>query len=182
MLIDIDGDIEIDDAYMGGKKEGKRGRGSENKTPFIAVVEKRKNRPQRIQLRCVECFSKAVISEYAKKNLSPSCAVTSDNLSCFRGVADAGRSHVSYTTSKMDKAEKDVVFKWVDTILGNIKTAISGTFHSIGKAYVQRYLAEFEYRFNRRNNLGAMIDRLAWISLRSAPKTYASLKIAELSG
>ena len=37
----LSGNVEIDDAYWGGKKKGgKRGRGSENKTPFLAAVEK----------------------------------------------------------------------------------------------------------------------------------------------
>ena len=178
----LDGDLEMDDAYMGGKKAGKRGRGSENKTPFIAVVEKRENRPQRIHLRCVACFSREAIKRYAINNLSPSCSVTSDNLSCFRGVTDAGCKHFPHTTSKMDKKRKNELFKWVDTILGNIKTAISGTFHAIEERYVPRYLAEFEYRFNRRSKMADMIERLAYVSLRSAPKTYASLKLAETSG
>ncbi len=178
----LEGDIEIDDAYMGGKKAGKRGRGSENKVPFLAVVEKRENRPQRIHLRCISGFSRQAVKDYAKKSLSPKCSVTSDNLSCFRGVADAGCKHLPHTTSNMDKLQKDEIFKWVDTVLGNIKTAISGTFHAIREPYVPRYLAEFEYRFNRRSKLGDMIERLAYVSLRSAPKTYASLKLAETSG
>ncbi len=82
----------------------------------------------------------------------------------------------------MDKEQKDELFKWVDTILGNIKTAISGTFHAIRERYAPRYLAEFEYRFNRRFKMADMIQRLTYVSLRSAPKTYASLKLAETSG
>ncbi len=35
----LEGRIEIDDAYLGGEKAGKRGRGSENKTSFIAAVQ-----------------------------------------------------------------------------------------------------------------------------------------------
>ena len=38
----LSGNIEIDDAYWGGRKKGKRGRGSPNKTPFVAAIEKRK--------------------------------------------------------------------------------------------------------------------------------------------
>jgi Zn ribbon nucleic-acid-binding protein len=35
----LDGRVEIDDAYLGGERPGKRGRGSENKIPFIAAVQ-----------------------------------------------------------------------------------------------------------------------------------------------
>jgi len=52
----------MDDAYLGGEKEGKRGRGSENKLPFVAAVETREGRPQRLQFRRVEGFTKDAIA------------------------------------------------------------------------------------------------------------------------
>ena len=55
------GDVEIDDAYWGGRKKGKRGRGSENKTPFVAAVEKVDGKPSRIKLNVVSRFSKVEI-------------------------------------------------------------------------------------------------------------------------
>ena len=54
----LSGDIELDDAYWGGKKRGKRGRGSENKTPFVAAVEKIDGKPSRIKINVVSRFSK----------------------------------------------------------------------------------------------------------------------------
>ena len=42
--------------------------------------------------------------------------------------------------------------RWVNTILGNIKSALRGTYHAIRPKYAQRYLAEFEYRFNGCNS------------------------------
>jgi ribosomal protein L37AE/L43A len=35
----LDGRVEVDDAYLGGERPGKRGRGSENKVSFIAAVQ-----------------------------------------------------------------------------------------------------------------------------------------------
>jgi ISXO2-like transposase domain len=51
-------------------------------------------------------------------------------------------------------------FKWVNTALGNIKAAIAGTYRAINTKHVPRYLADLEYRFNRRYDLTAMIPRL----------------------
>ena len=48
-------------------------------------------------------------------------------------------------------------FRWVNTILGNIKNALRGTYHAIRPKYAQRYLSEFEYRFNRRFDLPDII-------------------------
>ena len=62
-------------------------------------------------------------------------------------------------------------FRWVNTMLGNLKTAITGTFHSIRRPYVPRYLAEFQWRFNRRARLADMVDQLLFRS----PNNYTGL-------
>ena len=69
---------------------------------------------------------------------------------------------------------------WVNTALGNIKVAITGTYRAINSKHVPRYLAEFEYRFNRRYDLAAMIPRLTWAAVRTAPMPYRLLKLAEV--
>ena len=48
---------------------------------------------------------------------------------------------------------------------GNIKTALRGTYHAVRPKYAQRYLAEFEYRFNRRFDLPDIIPRLVYVAL-----------------
>ena len=176
----LSGRIEIDDAYMGGKNiGGKSGRGSENKTPFIAVVETTPSgAPVRIQLRVVEAFSNDALEKYAKLSLEPGCHVLSDGLACFGAVKKAGCTHEPKVTTG-DKALADSVFKWVNTILGNLKTATTGAFHGISAKYLPLYLAEFEYRFNRRYKLGDMIERLAYVALKTPPRTEKFIKSAE---
>ena len=77
-------------------------------------------------------------------------------------------------------AAKTPAFKWVNTALGNIKAAITGTHRSVSAKHVPRYLAEFEYRFNRRYDLAAMIPRLTSASVRTPPMPYHLLKLAEV--
>ena len=78
------------------------------------------------------------------------------------------------------KAARTPAFKWVNTALGNIKAAITGTYRAINSKHVPRYLAEFEYRFNRRYDLAAMIPRLTWAAVRTTPMPYRLLKLAEV--
>ncbi|WP_419592399.1 transposase [Thiolapillus sp.] len=67
-------------------------------------------------------------------------------------------------------------------MLGNVKNSITGTFHSVSLKHVPRYLAEFEYRFNRRFQLDDMIERLACVGLRTPPMPYRFLRMAEIGG
>ena len=69
-----------------------------------------------------------------------------------------------------------------NTVLGNLKTAIAGTLKSVRPRYAYRYLAEFQYRFNRRFDLAGMLNRLACVAVRTAPRPYKSLKIAHMAG
>src|SRR5215469_9358234 len=76
------------------------------------------------------------------------CSVVSDGLQCD-SVADAGYTHPVVKTGSGPKAARTPAFKWAYTALGNIKAAITGTYRAINRKHVPRYLAEFEYCFNR---------------------------------
>jgi hypothetical protein len=52
-------------------------------------------------------------------------------------------------------------FAWINILLGNLKTALSDTYHAFNhKKYAHRYLAEYPYRFNRHYDLKAILPRL----------------------
>src|SRR6202046_1689687 len=176
------GRVEIDDAYLGGERSGgRRGRGAPGKTPFVAAVETTtEGKPVRLKLRRVTSFCATSIAGFAKRSLDPNCSVVSDGLQCFASVADAGCAHQVIKTGSGPKAARTPAFKWVNTALGNIKAAITGTYRAINSKHVPRYLAEFEYRFNRRYDLAAMIPRLTWAAVRTIPMPYRLLKLAEV--
>jgi hypothetical protein len=61
-------------------------------------------------------------------------------------------------------------FRWLNVLLGNLKTALSGTHHAFKFAkYARRYLAEVQYRFNRRADMAAMVPRLAVAVAQTRP-------------
>ncbi len=70
-------------------------------------------------------------------------------------------------------------FQWVNTMLANIRTAVVGTYKSVSKKHMVRTLAEFEWRFNHRENFAAMIPVLAGAGARTKPKPYWYLKLAD---
>ena len=83
------------------------------------------------------------------------------------------------TTGSGRKAARHPAFKWVNIMLGNIKTSIAGTYRAIRKKHMVRYLAEFEWRFNHRFDLAGMIPALARAAAQSKPVTYGQLKWAD---
>ncbi len=184
----LDGRVEMDDAVLGGEKSelegGKRGRGGPNKIPFVvAVATTDDGKPTRLLLHVVKTHDGANIEAMAKAHLAATARVISDGLSCFRAVTRAGCAHQPVNVSKAsDHGEKLACFRWANTVLGNLKTAIAGTLKSVRPRYAYRYLAEFQYRFNRRFDLAGMLDRLACTAVRAAPQPYKTLKIAHTAG
>jgi transposase-like protein len=178
----LTGRIELDDACLGGERSGgKRGRGSPGKTPFLAAVETTPDgKPVRLKLRRVPSFCSRAVEGFAKRSLNLACEVVSDGLSCFAAVTEAGCQHTVITTGSGPRAARTPAFKWVNTALGNMKAAITGTYRSIAPKHVPRYLAEFEYRFNRRYDLAAMLPRLATAAAQTPPMPYRLLKLAEV--
>ena len=95
-------------------------------------------------------------------------------------MTKAGCSHEVIITGSGAAAARIPGFKWVNTALGNIKAAIVGTYRAIDQKHVPRYLAEFEYRFNQRYDLAAMMPRLVWAGVRTTPMPYRLLKLADV--
>lgn len=66
-------------------------------------------------------------------------------------------------------------------MLSNLKTAISGAYHAFKfEKYAQRYLAEFQYRFNRRFNLKTLLQRLARAAAFARPRPEWRIRLAEV--
>ena len=177
----LGGHVQLDDAYLGGENAGgKPGRGSENKVPFVAAVSLDANmHPKFIKLTPVAGFTLNAIAAWAKSCLKPSATVLSDGLACFAAVTQAGCAHQAIVVG--DRKPRDMPeFKWVNTVLGNLKTTLAGAHHAFGYAkYAASYLAAFAYRFNRRFDLHSLTVRLLVDLARSQPKPLRLIRLAE---
>ena len=115
----------------------------------------------------------------AKRMIAAGSSVVTDGLACFRGITDAGSDHTVIVTGSRRRAARHPAFKWVNTILGNIKCSIVGTYRAIRRKHISRTHAEFEWRFNHRTQLPAMISVLGRAAVNTQPVTYADLKWAD---
>jgi transposase-like protein len=175
------GTVQVDDAYLGGELNGgTAGRGSENKVPFIGAVSlDEEGHPLRAKFTQLPGFTRTAIAAWASANLSPASTVVSDGLACFAGVTDAGCAH--QPTVVGSRKPKDLpMFLWVNTVLGNLKTSLSGAYHSFGfSQYAERYLGAIAYRFNRRFDLHALPNRLLVAAALCGPFPAERIRLAE---
>ena len=177
----LTGRVEIDDAYLGGEHSGgKTGRGSENKVPFIAAVQTTEDGQPVLACFAQAPFTKEAVEEFAAKSLARPLTVVSDGLWCFT-AAEAAGVHERIVTGGGKASVKLPQFHAVNTVLSNLKTAMAGTYHAVKFAkYAHRYLAEVQYRFNRRFDLRSILQRLVRVAAITEPRNRGFIREAEV--
>jgi transposase-like protein len=177
------GKVQVDDAYLGGERcGGKPGRGSENKVPIVAAVSiDEAGHPRYVKLATVATFSIAAIADWAQDSLAIGCHVISDGLACFRAVTEVGCLHQPVIARGRHPNELSE-FRWINTVLSNLKTSFSGTFHTFrSDKYSNRYLGAFNYPFNRRFDLAAMTERVVHAICSCSARPELLLRSAEFA-
>jgi transposase-like protein len=177
----LSGRVELDDGYLGGQRSGgKAGRGSENKIPFVTAVQTTESGEAELVCLAQVPFTNEAMTDFVNKSLVRPLTVVSDGLACFTVTAKAG-VHERIVVSAGDPTAAYARFNAVSTAQSNLKTAISGAYHSIKFAkYAHRYLAEFQYRFNRRFNMRSIFGRLARVACGSHAMTRTFIRAAEV--
>lgn len=179
----LEGRIEIDDAYLGGERSGgKAGRGAENKVPFVAAVQTNdQGHPFYVRLDPVPGFTQEALSQWGQRYVAPGTVVCSDGLYCFTALAPRAGAHQVTVVGSGKQAVQHPQFRWVNTLLGNFKRAVSGTYHAFKfEKYARRYLAEYAYRFNRRFQLPALVPSLIADCALMAPLPARRIRLAEV--
>jgi transposase-like protein len=179
----LTGRVEIDDAYLGGEcRGGKPGRGSPNKVEFVAAVQTTESGEPVLVCLSKRPFTRESIKAFAEKSLAAPATLVSDGLGCFTAVKGTGILHEPHITGGGAACAKHPSFLAVNTVLGNLKTALAGTYHAFGfDKYAHRYLAQVQYLFNRRFDLRSILTRLARAASNTSPCPLHAVRAAEQS-
>lgn len=145
-LYRLHGVIELDDALIGGKRTGKRGRGAAGKTPVIVACEHNHGKPGFVALQAVASVNHATTRQFAKTHLDTGQTIHTDALNALNILAET-QHHVARVTPPEQASEW---LPWVHVVISNFKAFVLGTYHGVSGNYVQEYLNEFTYRLNRR--------------------------------
>lgn len=142
----LQGIVEADETYIGGKAHGKRGRGAENKTPVFALVQRdgdvRSFKAERVTAKNL----KTMIREHVNKD----SIVMTDEFLAYKGLDKefAGHQTVNHGTGEYDRG--NVHTNCAEGYFSLLKRGIIGTYHHISQQHLDRYLAEFDFRYNSR--------------------------------
>jgi len=147
-----------------------------------AVSTNNEGHPIAMNMHVIKGFRLEEIADWTKKHVEPGSLIVSDGLPCFNAVVKAGCYHTKIVTGGGAQSVTKEEFTWINTMIGNVKNAITGTYHAIRANHLQRYLAEFCYRFNRRFQLKDMLPRFIYMAVRTPPMPQKLLSMAESHG
>ena len=142
----------------------------------------RRGHPQRVRLDPIPDLKAASVRAWARGALAPSAHLVTDGPSSFAAAGEEVAQYGAIIVSPRKSSARSP-FRWVNTFISNAKTAIRGTCHHFDFAkYRRRYLAQAQYRINRRFDLASLVGRLIWASARTAPCPERWLRLAEVRG
>ncbi len=130
----------------------------------------------------VKAFTSLEIERWILKHLNDNCVVVTDGYRPFSNICELVDLHHAINTDGIYKDPENKFFHWVNTMIGNVKRAINGTYHFVSHKHLPRYLAEFNFRFNNRFDMGSMIDVFIKQAVKTNPLPHYNLKLAEVSG
>jgi transposase-like protein len=177
----LQGLIQADEAYFGGVKEGKRGRGSENKRIVAVAVEERTkmidDEPTIVAGRaCLEVIANASGDELANNFIETSIhtgsTIKTDGWSGYSPIDP--KKYIHDPKAVCEDPDREHI-KLAHRIISNVKNWLQGIFHGAVGRHLQRYLREFTYRFNRRNKIETIFARVVRNLLLGKPVLYKCL-------
>ena len=153
----LSGTVEADETYIGGKASGgKRGRGAPNKTVVFGMAE----RDGDIMTKVVSNVRKNTLQPIIKENVEAGSTVHTDELKSYNGLGKVGYEHETVNHSAGEYAKNGCHVNTLEGYWARLKLSIRGTHVHVSGKHLEKYVKEFEYRYNRRRNPERMFDHL----------------------
>lgn len=158
----LQGHVELDEAYVGGRRSGKRGRGAEGKTIVMGLKE----RGGRIATAIIPNVKTETLKGVVRSTVKPGSVVSTDELYSYGLLSGDGYKHGRVKHAEKDYAHYDyrlgatVSTNNVESFWRLFKKSIASTHIHVSPQHMQRYLNEFTFRQNHREMVNGMFDLL----------------------
>lgn len=143
----LGGTVEADETYIGGKRSNaKRGRGTADKKAVLALVE----RDGKARSFHVANVTTATLGAAVREHVDTSARLMTDEWKAYRNVGKEMADHQTVAHGYDEYVRGDVYTNTVEGFFAILKRGVDGIYHHVSKAHLHRYLAEFDFRYNRR--------------------------------
>jgi len=173
-LYQLTDEVELDNAFITTlipeeekDKPLKRGVGSQRQSKIVVMSEssfvenpkagKKPKRDNHLKMVVIDDLQANTILSTVKEHVNPLAELTTDDATFYSKLAEHVKSHDAQVVKPEDMPK---ILPWVHIAIGNVKRLLLDVHHQLTKGYLQYYLNEFCYKFNRRYFGDAIFDRL----------------------
>jgi transposase len=141
----LGGEVELDEAYFGGRRKGNRGRGAFNKVPVFGILE----RDGFVKVEVVKDVSARTLIDMTIKTVKRGSIVYTDKFRSYDSLMFCGYRHLKLDHKKIFSAGK-VYINGLEGFWSYAKERLI-KHHGVSKEKFPLYLKEMEFRYNNRN-------------------------------
>ena len=195
-LYQLTGETELDDGFFSTeipqehKNEPlKRGRGSQSKTKVLVMAEsefvenpkpgRKPKRVNHIKMQVISDLKSNTITSIVKEQVDKSADLITDDSTSYTKLIEHVNSHVAKV---VEPQMIPIILPWVHIAISNAKRLLLDVHHKIKTEYLQYYLNEFCYKFNRRYFGEKLFDRLLIAAVSYTPEFESKIYNRTLCG
>ena len=163
------GEVEVDEAYFGGKEGNKHakdklnaGRGTVGKTAVVGMKSRDTNK---VQAQVVSRTDSKTLQDFVTSNTTPDTIVYTDEARAYSGLP---REHLAVQHGVGKYVREQAHTNGMESFWSMLKRGYTGTFHHVSPKHLHRYVGEFEGRHNDRP--ADTIDQMAAMVRSAAGK------------
>jgi transposase-like protein len=171
----LTGPVEVDDFYVGGVEEGRRGgrQSDSSKAIVAAAIELRGTGSARLRLAVVRDLSAASLCGFVTDVVDADAVVHTDGWQGYRWLCHIGYDHRRASQRRSPAGEW--LLPRVHRAISNLKAWLHGTHRGVSREHLQVYLDEFVFRHNRRRTPMAAFQTLLGLGAQRPPTTYRQI-------
>jgi transposase-like protein len=174
------GRVEVDETYLGSEKKGEIG-WKKRKAVVVIAAEENGQGIGRIRMATVPQVTRKFLHTFVEASIEPGSLIHTDGYQGYNGVETMGYRHESTVLWGRGKEAATQLLPRVHRVASLLKRWLLGTHQgAVGKAYLDYYLDEFTFRFNRRTSRsrGKLFYRLLQQAMQVEPAPYESMVAA----
>lgn len=146
----LDGTVEVDETYFGGKPrycKSSNPRGTYGKQAVIGLV----SRGGEVRARVIPDVTAGTLKQAVREHVDKAARIMTDEHASYRGIgAEFDGGHEVVTHSAKEYVRGDVTTNTIESFFAILKRGVNGVYHNVSRQHLQRYLDEFEFRYNTR--------------------------------
>jgi hypothetical protein len=153
----LSGEVEVDEAYVGGRQRGGDGRPGRysNKTPVVGLVQRR----GKITALVTPDVRRRTVMPIIEAKVLPASMIYTDDYKVYNPLADRGYSHRRINHTAKVYVVGSTHTNTIEGFWSLLKNGIRGVYHSVSRKHLQSYVDEYTFRYNHRRD-GAPMFRL----------------------